>query len=83
MAVKFRVVPTGVPKLPGDMLIDVSVAVVTVREAVPLIEPEVAVMVTEPWPSALATPLLLIVATEMLEELQVALLVRFWVLPSL
>jgi hypothetical protein len=36
-----------------------------------------------PAARALATPAVLIVATEGLEELHLAWLVRFWVLPSL
>ena len=40
-------------------------------------------MVLVPVPTALAKPVLLMVATEVFEELQVAVLVRFCVLPSL
>jgi hypothetical protein len=36
-----------------------------------------------PFPTAVAKPVPLIVATEAFEELYVAVLVRFWVLPSL
>jgi len=40
-------------------------------------------MVVLPVATPLARPALLIVATEVFEELQVAVLARFWVLPSL
>src|SRR5882672_3050759 len=84
MALKLCVVACGILKLLGDTVIEVIVGVLeTVREAVPLMEPEAAVMVTEPCATPLAAPLLLIVASVVLEELQVTLLVRFWVLPSL
>jgi hypothetical protein len=64
------------------MLIELTAGGSTVNAAVPLMEPELAVRVTEPCARAVATPLLT-VATIVLEEVQVALLVRFWVLPSL
>jgi hypothetical protein len=83
VAKKFRVVPAGVPKLPGDMLIDCSTAVVTVRVAVALVEPVTAVMVTEPGATPLATPPLLIVAKAVFDELQLTVVVKFWLLPSL
>ena len=40
-------------------------------------------MVVDPVPTAVARPAVLIVATPAAEELHVAVLVRFWVLPSL
>jgi hypothetical protein len=62
-------------------------AAVTVSDAVPEIEPEVAVIVEPPGAIACASPLvgvvLLTFATLVLEELQFALPVRFCVLPSL
>ncbi len=45
-------------------------------------DPEVAVMVVEPIAPPVAKPLLLIVATAVLEEAQVAEVVRFCVEPS-
>lgn len=64
------------------IVIEVSVAVVTVRVAELLvIDPEVAVIFVEPALTAVAKPLLLIVATEVLEEAQVTLEVRFCVDP--
>jgi hypothetical protein len=55
----------------------------TVRVAVPEIELEVAVIVVEPTDTPVARPPAAIVATEVLEEVQVAVDVRFCVLPSL
>ena len=77
--------PVPILALAGDIEIDVSVGGVppTVSVAVPLIEPEVAVMVTAPAATPLATPLPLIVAKATFELLHVTLLVRFWLLPSL
>jgi hypothetical protein len=69
----------------GAIVIELSVGGVppTVKVAVPLIEPEVAVMVTVPAATPLAIPLPLIVAKAVFDELHVTLLVRFWLLPSL
>jgi hypothetical protein len=76
-------VPARRPKVPGETVIEISVGAVTVSEALPVMEPEAAVIVSVPCPSALATPLLLMVAKVVLEELQITLLLRFWLLPSL
>ena len=62
---------------------DTSVAGVTVRVVLPLMLPELAWIVVEPVPTEVANPAVLMVATVVAEELQVAVLVRFWVLPSL
>jgi hypothetical protein len=67
----------------GVTAIDDNTAAVTVRVVDPVTEPEVAWMVLLPFPTPLAKPVLLIVATEAFEELQVAELVRFCVEPSL
>ena len=57
--------------------------VATVRVAFPVILPEVAVMVAVPLATAVAKPvLLLIVATEVLDELQATVVVISWVVPS-
>jgi hypothetical protein len=40
-------------------------------------------MVVDPLPTAVARPAVLMVATPAADELHVAVLVRFWVLPSL
>ena len=42
----------------------------------------VAVMLLEPMPAPVAKPLVLIVAAAVFEEVQLAELVRFWVVPS-
>jgi hypothetical protein len=46
-------------------------------------EPKAASIVACPSPTALASPVVLIVATAEADELHVAVLVRFCVLPSL
>jgi hypothetical protein len=71
----------------GVTAIDVMTAEVTLREVDPEIVPEVAEIVLLPVATAFAKPwvgmLVLIVATAVFDELQVALPVRFCVLPSL
>ena len=65
------------------MVIDCSVATVTVSamtfEVIPF---WVAVMLVEPRPVPLASPLALIVAAAVFDDDQVADVLRFWVLPS-
>jgi hypothetical protein len=65
------------------MVIDCRVAAVTVTaialEVTPLC---VAVMLLEPMPAPVAKPPVLIVAAAVFDEVQVAELVRFWVVPS-
>ena len=61
----------------GVTEIEVSVAGVTVSVVDPLIVPDLAVIVVLPWATAVASPLEFIVATEVDEEVQVAVLVRF------
>ena len=58
-------------------------AVGTVNVVVPLTVPNVAVMVDVPAATAVASPLVEIVATLVLEESQLADDVRLFVLPSL
>ena len=65
----------------GVTEIDESTAAVTVRVAELLTLPEVAMMVAVPLATPVATPLLLMVATELAEEVHVAVLVRFCVVP--
>jgi len=55
---------------------------VTVRVVFTEINPEVAVMVVVPAVRAVARPLLLTVATEVSDELQVTCVVISWVVPS-
>ena len=67
----------------GVTATDTSVAAVTVSVVLPEMEPEVARIVVEPVPTAVARPAVLIVATVPAEELHVAVLVRSCVVPSL
>jgi hypothetical protein len=64
------------------MLMEVTAGGSTVKVAVPLMDPELAVNVTLPCAKALATPPLT-VAIALFEELHVAVLVKLCVLPSL
>jgi len=70
----------------GAMAREVAVAEVTVREVVPEIDPEVALMVTLPAETPCTSPfvgeVLLTVATEPFEELQFTLAVMFCTLLS-
>ena len=56
---------------------ELNTAAVTVNVADPLIVPEVAVIVAVPCATLVANPPLLTVATEVAEDVQVALVVRF------
>jgi hypothetical protein len=86
VAVNCWVVPGAMFALAGVTAIDTSVAAVTVRVADPDSAPDVAVIVVEPAATAVANPfdpaVVLKVATPVLDELQAAVVVRFWVLPS-
>ena len=63
---------------------EVNTAAVTVKLAVLLTVPKLAVMVTAPAATPLASPVCRpIVAVEVLEEIQLTLVVRFCVEPSL
>ena len=63
--------------------IEVKTGGVTVSVAEPLMFPDFAVMVAVPWATPAASPELLMVATDVVAELQVAVLVRFCVVPLL
>jgi len=65
------VVPTAMLEFAGVTAIETRVAAETVSDAVPLTDPEVAVMVTVPVPTPLARPLTSTVAVPVAEELQV------------
>ncbi len=67
----------------GVTAIEVKTSAVTVSVVEPLMVPEEAVMVAVPCATLVAEPRLLIVATALDEDFQVAVLVRFCVLPSL
>ena len=55
---------------------------VTVRVAVPDTDPEVAVIVTLPGATPVARPPVPMAAIRLFVDCQVAVAVRFWVLPS-
>jgi len=67
----------------GATEIEVSTAAVTVNVAVPLIVPDLAVIVVFPFATLVAKPLLLMVAIDFAEEVQVAVEVRVCVVPLL
>lgn len=60
-------------------VIDESVAAVTVKVAVAILVPAVAVMTVLPSPTPVARPFTSMVATPVIDELNVALAVRSWV----
>jgi len=62
---------------------EVNVAAVTVNTAAPLIVPEVAVVVALPCVRLVARPLLAMVATAVFDDVQLAVAVRFCVVPLL
>jgi hypothetical protein len=68
----------------GVTAIELNVGAVTVNVVDPLIVPDVAVMVATPCATPVASPVVLFtVAREVFDELQVALVVRFCVVPLL
>jgi len=72
VAVNCLVVPTTMLEFAGVTAIDTSVDPVTVSDAVPLTEPDAAVMVVVPVPTLVASPAEFIVATAVDEEDQIA-----------
>jgi hypothetical protein len=84
VAVNCRVAPVTSVGFAGVTAIDCSVAAVTVSVAELLLtDPDVALIVVLPTPAPVAKPEALMVATVVADELHVAVLVRFCVLPSL
>jgi hypothetical protein len=75
--------PAATEAVAGVTAIEVSTAAVTVNVAEPLIVPDVAVMVVLPFAMLVASPPLLMVAIDLADELQVAVVVRVWVVPLL
>jgi len=71
VAVSCLVVPAGMFGLSGVTAIEDKVTAVTVRVVVSVAVPLVALMVVVPEPTAVTMPLLLTVATNVLEEVQV------------
>jgi hypothetical protein len=76
-------VPFAIDALAGVTDIEVSTGAVTVNEAEPLIDPELAKIVVAPCVAPVASPLPLTVAVAVDEELHVVVLVRFCVVPLL
>ena len=76
------VFPAGMLGLAGVTVMEDRVAEVTVRVVFPEILPEVAVIVEVPAATAEARPLLLTVATDGFEELQVTCVLIPWLVPS-
>jgi hypothetical protein len=74
--------PTYVPAVAGVIVMDVTGGV-TVSKDVSLIPPMAAVITLEPEATAVARPPELMVATDMIAEVQVAVEVTFVVEPSL
>ena len=85
-AVNCCVVPSATEGFVGVAAIDTSTAAVTVKLVLPLIEPELAVIMAEPVPTLVASPCvftaLTIVATVAVSELHCTVLVTSCVLPS-
>lgn len=75
--------PWAIDELAGLTARDSSVAAVTLKVDVPLTFPETAVIVVDPGIFPRATPVVEMVATAGFEELQLTVVVRFCVLPSL
>jgi len=68
--------------LAGVTDMEERVAEVAVRVVLPEIIPELAVMVALPAATAVARPVLLTIATEVFDELQVTCVVILWLVPS-
>lgn len=82
VAANCSVVPSGMLGIAGVMEIETNAAGVTVKVDVPAMLAAVAVIVVWPVDALAANPLVLTVATEVNEELQVAEVVKSSVLPS-
>ena len=74
--------PAGMLGLAGVTDMEDRVAEVAVRVVLPEIIPELAVMVALPAATAVARPLLLTIATDVFDELQVTCVVILWLVPS-
>jgi hypothetical protein len=83
VAVNCCVVPRGTVGIAGVTAMETNTALVTVIVVEPVIEPELAVIVAVPTPVLVARPLEVMLATDVRDELQVTVLVRSCVLPSL
>jgi hypothetical protein len=75
--------PAGTDGDAGVTAIEINTAAVTVRVAEPWIVPDVALIVAVPFATLVANPPLLTVAIVVADDVQVAVLVRFCVVPLL
>ena len=75
--------PAGTSAAVGDTATEIVAEAVTVSVVDPLTPADAAWIVVVPVPTPLATPLPVIVATAVLDELHIAVLVRFCVVASL
>jgi hypothetical protein len=82
VAVNCWVTPPGMLGLAGVTNMEERVAEFTVRVVLPEIVPEVAVMVAVPAARAVTKPLLLMVATDVFDELQVTWVAILKLVPS-
>ena len=73
--------PVGTDGLAGVTAMETRAGAVTVKTVEPLMVPEVAVIIAVPAATEVANPAELMVATLVAEEVQVAELVRFAVVP--
>jgi hypothetical protein len=76
-------IPRGTDAVAGVTESVVKTAAVTVNRAEPVIAPDLALIVVDPWARLVANPPLLTFATEVVEEFHPTELVRFWLLPLL
>jgi len=76
------IIPAGALGLAGVTDMEDRVAEVTVRVVFPEMLSETAVMMDVPTVTALARPILLTVATEVFDEVQVTCVVISWLVPS-
>jgi hypothetical protein len=70
-------------ELAGVTAIETRTGALTVKDVAPLTGPDVAVMVVAPMDAAVAMPPELMLATEVAEEVQITLLLRFCIVPLL
>jgi hypothetical protein len=82
VAVNGCVAPIDTDAEPGDTAIETKAAAETVRLVEPAIEPEVALMIVVPILPLVAFPVAPMMATLVVAEAHVAVLVKSWVLPS-
>ena len=85
VAVNCWVVPEGmlgIVRLAGVTDLEERLAEVTVKAVLPKILPEAAEMIAAPAATAVARPLLLMVATDVFDERQMTCVVIIWLVPS-